>query len=280
MPTKKRKGGPTSAELRAHAKKNHAHNQEPSWTGLGSKALSESSSSDRLTYWLCNIDNKCVPQSAPDQTDFTQNINWRIFRIMAEFIEGFEFLAKLKKEVTIFGSARTSSGHPAYKVAKQLGELLARNGYTVITGGGPGIMEAANWGAFEGGGESVGLDISLPMEQRRNQYVKKSMGFRYFFTRKVMLSASAQAYVFFPGGYGTLDELFEMLVLIQTGKMSDQVPVILVGRRFWKPLVQWMTEAMYEESRYVEKPDLEMINIVETAEEAYAIIKKTRERVL
>lgn len=252
--------------------KNPHQHPEPSWTG----PTAASTSGKRLTKWLSASDSKHVNGG----DDFTQNINWRIFRIMAEFVEGFEFLAHLEKEVTVFGSARCSAGSRYYQIAKEFGLLCAKGGYTMITGGGPGIMEAANWGAFEGGGESVGLDISLPMEQRRNQYVRRSMGFRYFFTRKVMLSAASQAYVFFPGGFGTLDELFEIVVLIQTGKMSDEVPVILVGRAFWTPMLAWMKEMFFEENRFVEKDDIKMMHLVDTAKEAYAIVKTTHERIL
>jgi uncharacterized protein (TIGR00730 family) len=276
MPVKKKIkkiASPTKKQLKAAMHEHHT--VEPSWTGPTPGA-----GTDRLQYWLCNVDNKCVPTTAPVASDFTENINWRIFRIMAEFVEGFEFLAKLKKEVTVFGSARASAGSKYYNLAKELATKLGKEGYTIITGGGPGLMEAANWGAFEAGAESVGLDISLPMEQRRNQYVKKAMGFRYFFTRKVMLSASAQAYVFMPGGFGTLDELFEMAVLIQTGKMSDKVPIILVGRSFWEPMVKWIKKTMWDELRFIEKSDVELLQIVDTAEEAYRIIKKTPERTL
>ncbi len=255
-------------------KKNHEHHVQPSWTG----STAPSTSGKRLTRWLSHADTKHTNNVKSD--DFTQNINWRIFRIMAEFVEGFEFLAHLQKEVSVFGSARASSGNRYYKIAKELGALCGKGGYTTITGGGPGIIEAANWGAFEAGGESVGLDISLPMEQRRNQYVKKSMGFRYFFTRKVMLSAASQAYVFFPGGFGTLDELFEIVVLIQTGKMSDEVPVILVGRAFWEPLLIWIKGTIFSENRFVEKEDYQTLHVVDTAQEAYHIIKQTHERQL
>lgn len=243
----------------------------PAWTGDYGTAK------QRLTHWMCGVNNRCVPV---EEESFTENINWKIFRIMAEFVEGFEFLSRLENEVTFFGSARNGPSDPYYRVAKDLGYLCGKNGYTVITGGGPGIMEAANWGAFDSGGESVGLDISLPMEQRSNQYVRRSIGFHYFFTRKVMLSASAQAYVFFPGGFGTMDELFEIVTLIQTGKMSDEVPVILVGKTFWQPLLNWIHEMMIEKWRYVSPPDLHIFNVVDTAEEAFAIIKKTKTRVL
>lgn len=209
---------------------------------------------------------------------FTEDPNWRIFRIMAEFIEGFEFLDKLHGEVTIFGSARIAPGNKYYKEAKKLGALLGKAGYTVITGGGPGIMEAANRGSFEAGGESVGLDIELPTEQRRNKFVRRALGFHYFFTRKVMLSASAQAYVFFPGGFGTLDEMTEMITLIQTGKIPKNVPAILVGKEFWQPLVNWVAEKLCAEQRFINKEDIGLMRVVDTAQEAMRIIRKTHER--
>ncbi|HEU0050969.1 MAG TPA: TIGR00730 family Rossman fold protein [Patescibacteria group bacterium] len=248
---------------------------EPSWTGLGSKSSAEI----RIKKWLSNADTKrVIPPNAGEA--FTENINWRIFRIMAEFVEGFEFLSTLKKEVTFFGSAVASPSNRYYRVAKQLGYLCGKAGYTVITGGGPGMMEAANWGAYEAGGESVGLDISLPLEQRRNQYVKKAIGFHYFFTRKVMLSASAQAYVFLPGGFGTLDELFEIVTLIQTGKMSDAVPVILIGRAFWHSLLAWIERVVKDEYQFMDEQSFKILNVVDTAEEAFDLIKKTKERIL
>ncbi len=230
----------------------------------------------RFVHWVCSPGNKCVP--VQEASPFTHNIQWRIFRIMAEFIEGFEFLSKLKGEVTIFGSARAMPSNPYYKVAKELGALLGKGGYTTITGGGPGIMEAGNWGAFDAGGQSVGLDIELPMEQRRNQFVTKALGFHYFFTRKVMLSASAQAYVFFPGGFGTMDEMTEMVTLIQTGKIPANVPVILVGRKFWQPFLDWVNKVMCDEQHFIDKDEVAIMNLVDTAEEAMAIIRKTSER--
>jgi len=219
----------------------------------------------------------CVPYQA-DAQSFTENANWRVFRMMAESIEGFEFLSKLKNEISIFGSARTKPKHPHYKMAVRLGTLLGKNGYTVITGGGPGIMEAANRGAHESGGVSVGLDIELPTEQRRNKYATKAMGFHYFFTRKVMLSISAQAYVFFPGGFGTLDEMTEMLCLIQTQKIPRNVPLILVGKDFWKPLLAWFKEALLVQDKYIDADDMKILRVVDSAEEAYKIIETTCER--
>ena len=241
---------------------------EPSWTG-------SSFAADRFKHWVVGSDNRCMPAS---QDEFTDNINWRILRIMAEFVEGFEFLSKFNNEVTVFGSARTDAKHPYDQVARKLGKLCGKNGYTVITGGGPGMMEAANRGAYEAGGRSVGLTIQLPMEQRTNPYIHQSKDFRYFFTRKVMLSASAQAYVFMPGGFGTLDELFEMVTLIQTGKMSDQIPVILVGKAFWTPMLKWIKTTMADEHKTISKDDMKLFQLVDTAEEAFAIIQKTSDR--
>jgi len=209
--------------------------------------------------------------------DFAEDTNWRIFRIMAEFIEGFEFLAPLRKEITFFGSARLPEGSKWYQEARKLGALLAKEQFTVITGGGPGIMEAGNRGAFEAGGASVGIDIELPQEQRRNQYVKNGHGFHYFFTRKVMMAASAQAYAFFPGGFGTLDEFFEIITLIQTKKM-EPLPVVCVGHDFWDPLHEWIRTHMVASYATISPEDIDLYTIVDTAEEAFEILRKSKER--
>lgn len=209
--------------------------------------------------------------------DFAENANWRIFRIMAEFVEGFEFLYPLRREVTIFGSAQMPVDSKWYKEARKFASILAENGFTVITGGGPGIMEAGNRGAKEAGGKSIGLDIELPTEQRRNKYVTRGIGFHYFFTRKVMLTASAQAYVFFPGGFGTLDEFFEMATLVQTKKM-ERVPIICVGSDFWEPLDAWIRSVMYEKYKTIESGEMDIYTIVNSAEEASEIVKDSKER--
>ena len=205
------------------------------------------------------------------------DITWRIFRIMAEFVEGFQFLSGHEKEVTIFGSARFPSDHHWYKEADKFGTLLAKNGFTTVTGGGPGIMEGANKGAMENGGVSIGLNIELPTEQRVNPFVTQSRGFHYFFTRKVMLAASAQAYVFFPGGFGTLDEMFEMVTLIQTGK-AQKIPVVCVGKDFWGPLKDWMDKTLRDELETISVHDADIMQVVDTAEEAYELIKDSEER--
>lgn len=198
---------------------------------------------------------------------------WRIFRILAEFVEGYEFLSKLTADVTIFGSARIKPGHKYYEEATKLGRLMAENGFSVVTGGGPGIMEAANKGATEGGGESIGLNIQLPFEQRINKYVKHGMGFHFFFTRKVMLTSPSQAFVAFPGGFGTMDEMFEVMTLIQTHKMQP-VPMVLVGKDFWSSLEVFIKEQMLSAQKTINPDDLNIFHIVDSAEEAMAILKE------
>lgn len=209
--------------------------------------------------------------------NFREDANWRIFRILAEFVEGFEFLAPLKKEVTFFGSARFLEKNLHYQQARKLARLLGEAGFTVVTGGGPGIMEAANRGAFETNAESVGLNIQLPKEQRINPYVKRGIGFHYFFTRKVMLSVSAQAYVFFPGGFGTLDEFFEIITLLQTKKMEN-LPVILVGQDYWQPLLGWLRKVVCQEHQAITVEDLSLFTLVDSAESAFEILKNSHER--
>lgn len=211
--------------------------------------------------------------------DFEEDPTWRIFRVMSEFVDGFQFLSEFKKEVTFFGSARFQAWHKYYKMANELGRRLSKAGFTIITGGGAGIMEAGNKGATEGkNGESVGLNIQLPYEQRINKYVKKGIGFHYFFTRKVMLSASAQAYVFFPGGFGTLDELFEIVTLIQTGKIMEKIPVILIDKEFWQPMLKWIKQTVYQKNKAINQKDLKIYTLVDNVDQAYDIIVKSKER--
>lgn len=220
-------------------------------------------------------EERAVGFAPPKMSDIT----WRIFRIMAEFVEGFQFLSRTEREVSIFGSARLPSTNRWYKEAEKLGRLLGAAKFTTVTGGGPGIMEASNKGAFETGGVSVGLNIQLPQEQRTNAYVTMSHAFHYFFTRKVMLAASSQAYVFFPGGFGTLDEAFEILTLIQTGK-SERVPVVLVGSDFWNPLVAWLESTVYGAYDTVDRNDLKLFSVVDTADDAFALISASKERTM
>lgn len=206
--------------------------------------------------------------------DFRES--WRIFRIMSEFVEGYQFLSKMEKEVTILGSARLTDGQEDYEIAQALGGLLGKNGFTTITGGGPGIMEAANRGAYEAGGKSVGLNIQLPFEQRINPYVTEATAFYYFFTRKVMLTSPAHAFAIFPGGFGTMDEFFEIVDLMEGGKMMHS-PIILIGSEFWNPLITFLKSRSAELGAASYK-DIETWHVVDSAEEAYTFIEQTNER--
>lgn len=187
--------------------------------------------------------------------------SWRMFRIMGEFVQGFEEMADVGKAVTIFGSARFTTDNPYYNKAVELAGCLAESGYTVITGGGPGIMEAGNKGAFEAQGRSIGLNIDLPFEQHANPYLTDEVKFKYFFTRKVMLVKYSTAFVVFPGGFGTLDELFEALTLIQTHKIKP-FPVYLVGVDFWRGLVQWLQSTL-QRMGTISDNDLHLFKIVD-----------------
>lgn len=193
--------------------------------------------------------------------------SWQIFKIMAEFVDGFEGLAKIGPCISIFGSARTQPGHEAYELTVDIARKLAGEGFGIISGGGPGIMEAANKGAQLGGGKSVGLNIELPFEQHPNPYIDRdaNLNFEYFFVRKTMFTKYSQGFVMMPGGFGTMDEFFEVATLIQTGKMS-QVPLILVGTAYWSGLMQWLKSTMLQE-QYISAVDLDLLKVVDTAEE-------------
>lgn len=196
---------------------------------------------------------------------------WRIFRIMAEFVEGFEELASIGPAVSIFGSARTSPEHPHYRLAEETAAGLAKAGFAVITGGGGGIMEAANKGAFKAGGVSVGLNIELPMEQIPNKYQTLSLHFRYFFCRKVMFVKYAHGFVVCPGGFGTLDEFFEALVLIQTLKQAS-FPVILMGSEYWNGMLEWINDKMLMKTGYVSDEDMDIFRVVDDPAQAVQLI--------
>jgi uncharacterized protein (TIGR00730 family) len=193
--------------------------------------------------------------------------------INKEFAAGFNFLKKYKKAVSVMGSARVGLQNNVYDEATKFAYKLAKAGFTIMTGGGPGIMEAANKGAFEAGGRSVGINIRLPFEQRTNQYVKESESFNFFFTRKVMLEYASSIYVFFPGGFGTLDEFFEMVTLIQTKKIR-RVPIILISEAFWGPLLDWIWDVVYGKNHAIDEKDFEIFHLVDSADEAYTYIKK------
>jgi uncharacterized protein (TIGR00730 family) len=200
---------------------------------------------------------------------------WRVFRIMAEFVEGYEELASIGPAVSIFGSARVEAGDRYYELARETAKRLTKADFAVITGGGGGIMEAANRGAAEGKGRSIGLNIELPMEQIPNKYQNLSLHFRYFFCRKVMFLKYAHGFIVFPGGYGTMDEFFESLVLIQTLKQAS-FPVILMGSDYWAGLVDWMKETMLARHKYISPEDIDVFKIVDKPEDAVKILADFR----
>ena len=218
------------------------------------------------------ISEKFKPRS---WNEVRSNDSWSIFKIMGEFVEGYERMGQIGPCVSIFGSARTKPENPYYQTARDIAFLLTQKGYGVISGGGPGIMEAANKGAFEGEGTSVGLNIVLPFEQHSNPYIDhdKNINFDYFFVRKVMFVKYSQGFIVMPGGFGTLDELFEALTLIQTDKIG-RFPIILVGRAFWGGLVDWIKATLLEMEHNISPQDLSLFAVVDTAQEAVDEIDK------
>lgn len=199
--------------------------------------------------------------------------SWRVFRIMSEFVMGFELLRKYGLAATIYGSARFDKKNPYYADAEELSARLAEKGFAIITGGGPGIMEAANVGAYNAGGKSIGFNIELPMEQKLNPYVTENASFDFFFSRKVMLAYASEVYVYFPGGFGTLDELFEMLTLIQTEKI-EPIPIVLYGAEYWSPLVSWMRSALLEQYKTIDTQSLDIFQVVDSVDETIAYVEK------
>jgi uncharacterized protein (TIGR00730 family) len=203
--------------------------------------------------------------------ELTKDDTWRMFNIMAEFVEGFDVLPEVYPAVTIFGSSRAHPNSATYKTTEKVARLLVENNFNVISGGGPGVMEAANKGAAEAGGRSVGLHIHLPKEQKANRYANVRLDFKYFFIRKVMFVKYAVAYVIMPGGFGTLDELFEALTLIQTKRIKS-FPVVLIDSNYWKGLIDWMRTTLIKK-RSIYESDLALLELVDTPEEAIRIIK-------
>lgn len=230
-----------------------------------------------------NDDSKTKPRGStqdeqllesPRPDEFTHTDTWRVFRIMGEFVEGFDDLATLNRGIAIFGSARSKPDHDDYKAAQKTAELLARQGFAVITGGGPGIMEAANRGAFEAGGLSIGCNIELPFEQNSNSYLTRSLTFKYFFVRKMMFVKYSLGFIIFPGGFGTLDELFEALTLIQTKKIRN-FPVVLFGTRYWNGLLEWFREHMLPEGKIAET-DLRLFHVTDSPAEVVEIVLRSQ----
>lgn len=209
----------------------------------------------------------------PEKTElsFTGEDTWRVFRIMAEFVEGFEILSKIGPAVTIFGSSKTKREEKYYRLAEQTASLLVKAGYGVITGGGPGIMEAANKGAKEAGGTSVGLNIIIPSQQKSNRFITTLLDFRYFFCRKVMFVKYAKAFIIIPGGFGTMDELLEAVTLIQTERI-EKFPVILLGREYWDGFLNWLQEVCLDRE-YISKKDMKIFTVVDTPEQVVATVE-------
>ncbi|WP_315098034.1 TIGR00730 family Rossman fold protein [uncultured Cellulomonas sp.] len=219
-----------------------------------------------------------IPKTTSDQrllsgagsSDWVHGDPWRVLRIQSEFVEGFGALAEVGPAVSVFGSARVPADHPDYALGMEVARLLVESGYAVITGGGPGIMEAANRGALEAGGLSVGLGIELPFEQGMNKYVELGVNFRYFFARKTMFVKYSEGFVVMPGGFGTFDELFEAMTLVQTHKVIS-FPIVLVGREYWQGLLDWVGTTVLER-RMISQADLDLLQVVDTAEEAVKIV--------
>ena len=219
---------------------------------------------------------KCAPGKI-NREDFTKEDTWRIFRIMSEFVEGFEVLSQIGKAVSIFGSSRTKPGTKYYKLAEETAYLLAKEGFAVITGSGPGMIEAGNKGARRAKGHSIGLNIHIPCEQKPNKYVDTLLDFRYFFVRKVMFVKYAKAFVIMPGGYGTLDEFFEAINLIQTERIG-KFPVVLLGKEYWQGLVEWLRKMVFEKNGNISRQDLDIFTLVDSPKEVVSVIKKFYEK--
>lgn len=237
------------------------------------KTVADAKKRERIpAYWQLT-DDEVLLRSPEPEDEYKTSDSWRVFRIMGEFVDGFDNLATITRGVSIFGSARTRDGDVMYNAARETARLLAEKGFEIITGGGPGIMEAGNRGAFESGKVSVGCNIELPFEQMPNPYQTKSLSFKYFFVRKTMFIKYSNAYIIFPGGFGTMDELFEALTLIQTKKIRN-FPVVLFGSQYWQGMLQWITTTMLNE-RYINEEDLSLIHLTDSPQDAVDFIVRT-----
>ncbi len=223
-------------------------------------------------YWLLT-DDEVLLRSPEPEDEYKTSDSWRVFRIMGEFVGGFDSLAAVTRGVSIFGSARTREGDPLYEAARETSRLLGEAGFEIITGGGPGIMEAANRGAMDAGAVSIGCNIELPLEQAPNPYQNRSLKFKYFFVRKTMFIKYSNAYVIFPGGFGTMDELFEALTLIQTRKIRN-FPVVIFGSQYWRGMLSWLTSTMLNE-KMIHAEDLGLIHLTDSPKDAVDFIIKT-----
>ncbi len=231
---------------------------------------------------LPNLPSSELPTITEPQ-DFRASMHWRMFRIMAELMDGWQFLTDFPNNVAIFGSSSIGEDHPWTKQAEELGKKLADLGYTIVTGGGPGIMQGANKGASEATdphkGDSLGLNIKMSHFTRANPYVNKGVGFHYFFIRNLMILYSARAYIFFPGGLGTLDHASEIMTLIQTKKIRTATPVILFGKEFWQPIADWVDRIMYTRFNAIDKEDMQIYHITDSVDEIIELVKQSPERI-
>lgn len=252
------------------AKTDGSKNAKSAPTPVEPKTVAEAKKRERSpAYWRMTDDEVLLRSPAPED-EYKTSDSWRVFRIMGEFVEGFDDLATITQGVSIFGSARTHEEDEMYIAAMETARLLAEAGFEIITGGGPGIMEAANRGAYEAGKVSVGCNIELPFEQLPNPYQTKSLSFKYFFVRKTMFIKYSNAYIIFPGGFGTMDELFEALTLIQTRKIRN-FPVVLFGSQYWRGLLAWLTSTMLHEKN-VSAEDLSLIHLTDSPKDAVDFI--------
>jgi uncharacterized protein (TIGR00730 family) len=224
----------------------------------------------KRTPYTCRLDSELLN---PKGVEGDAVESWRVFRIMSEFVQGFELLRDLGLAATFWGSARLKPTDRYYKEAEELAAKLAKKGFAIVSGGGPGIMEASNVGAFKVGGKSIGLNIHLPYEQKLNPYTTHSLSFDYFFSRKVMLTFASEVYVYFPGGFGTLDEFFEIITLIQTKKI-EPIPIVLYGKEFWEPLVRFFEQDMLKKFGTISSEDLSLFVLADSVDEAYKYIMK------
>jgi uncharacterized protein (TIGR00730 family) len=220
--------------------------------------------------YTCRLESELLNPKGQDG-DAVQS--WRVFRIMSEFVQGFELLRDTGLAATFWGSARLKPDNRYYKDAEELAAKLAKKGFAIVSGGGPGIMEASNVGAFKVGGKSIGLNIELPYEQKLNPYTTHSLNFDFFFSRKVMLTFASEVYVYFPGGFGTFDELFEIITLVQTGKI-EKLPILLYGKEFWEPLTRFFEQELYKKHGTISADDLAIYQVVDSVDEAYKYIMK------
>ncbi|MGD9561371.1 MAG: TIGR00730 family Rossman fold protein [Pyrinomonadaceae bacterium] len=237
------------------------------------KTVAEARQVEQVSEYWRLTDDEILLRSPEPEDEFKTSDSWRVFRIMGEFVGGFDELATITRGISIFGSARTAPDSPMYDAARETARLLAENDFEIITGGGPGIMEAANRGAFESGKVSVGCNIELPFEQAPNPYLTKSLTFKYFMVRKTMFIKYSNAYIIFPGGFGTMDELFEALTLIQTRKIRN-FPVVLFGSQYWQGMLQWITSMMLNEGNISDK-DLGLMYLTDSPKDAVDFIIKT-----